>query len=128
MQNATAQVLVTIMEQSRIADYQRLTRQLRQAGINTEMYLGEEKSPGKQLQYANRQGIPVAILMGSNEFEKGEVTIKDLILGGQLQEKKKSAAGKDREAYLAETRTVQTTVPLDGCIPMVREVLARHTT
>ena len=128
MQNATAQVLVTIMEQSRIADYQRLTRQLRQAGINTEMYLGEEKSPGKQLQYANRQGIPVAILMGSNEFEKGEVTIKDLILGGQLQEKKKSVAGKDREAYLAETRTVQTTVPLEGCIGMVREVLGRHTT
>ena len=72
--------------------------------------------------------LPVAILMGSNEFEKGEVTIKDLILGGQLQEKKKSVAGKDREAYLAETRTVQTTVPLEGCIRMVREVLGRHTT
>lgn len=126
VQNATAQVLVTIMEPARIADYQRLTRHLRQAGINTEMYLGEEKSPGKQLQYANRQGIPVAILMGSNEFERGEVTVKDLILGGQLQEKKKKAPGKDREAYLQETRTVQTTVPLDACVQTVRDVLARH--
>jgi histidyl-tRNA synthetase len=126
MQSATAQVLVTIMEPERLADYQRLTRQLRQSGINTEMYLGEEKSPGKQLQYANRQGIPVAILMGSNEFEKGEVTVKDLILGGQLQEKKKSVAGKDREAYLAETRTVQVTVPKDACAQTVLDVLARH--
>jgi histidyl-tRNA synthetase len=126
LQSATAYALVTIMEPARLADYQRLTRQLRQAGINTELYLGEEKSPGKQLQYANRLGIPVAILMGSNEFEKGEVTVKDLILGGQLQEKKKSVAGKDREAYLAETRTVQVTVPVGACAQTVLNVLARH--
>jgi histidyl-tRNA synthetase len=126
MGNATAQVLVTIMEQDRLADYQRLTRHLRQAGINTELYLGEERSPGKQLQYANRQHIPVAILMGSDEFERGEVTIKDLVLGATLQEKKKGITGKDREKYLQETRTVQVTVPLDECAEKIREVLSRH--
>ena len=124
--NATAQVLVTIMEPERIAEYQRLTRQLRQEGINTEMYLGEERSPGKQLQYANRQHIPVAILMGSNEFERGEVTIKDLLLGAALQDKKKNSRGKDRDQYLQETRTVQVTVPLAECVQKVREILSRH--
>jgi len=126
MGNATAQVLVTIMEPGRLAEYQQLTRRLREAGINTEMYLGEERSPGKQLQYANRQHIPVAILMGSNEFERGEVTIKDLILGAALQDKKKGVTGKDRDKYLQETRSVQVTVPLDACVEKVREVLSRH--
>jgi histidyl-tRNA synthetase len=126
MGNATAQVLVTIMEPGRLAEYQQLTRRLREAGINTEMYLGEERSPGKQLQYANRQHIPVAILLGSNEFERGEVTIKDLVLGASLQEKKKGVTGKDREKYLQETRTVQMTVPQAACVDKVREVLARH--
>ncbi len=126
MGNATAQVLVTIMEPGRLADYQRLTRQLRNEGINTEMYLGEERSPGKQLQYANRQHIPVAILMGSNEFQHGEVTIKDLVLGAAMQDKKKTMTGKDRERYLQETRTVQVTVPLAECAVTIRSILARH--
>lgn len=121
---STAQVIVTVMEPSRSAEYQKLTRELRLAGINTEMYLGEEKSLGKQLQYANRQEIPFAVIIGSDEFSRGEVTIKNLKLGAQLQDKKKSVSGKDREEWLKLSRTVQTTVPRTDTVEQIRKLLA----
>lgn len=120
---STAKVIVTVMEPSRLAEYQRLTRELRESGINTEMYLGEEKSLGKQLQYANRLQIPLAIIIGSDEFAKGEVTIKNLKLGGELQDKKKTAHGKERDEWLKLSRTVQITVPRTACIEHVKRTL-----
>jgi histidyl-tRNA synthetase len=120
---STAQVIVTVMEQSKLSEYQVLTRELRQSGINTEMYLGEEKTLGKQLQYANRQQIPIAIIIGSDEFAKGEVTIKNLKLGAQLQDKKKSADGKEREEWLKLSRSVQVAVRREDCIEQVRKML-----
>lgn len=120
---ATAQVLVTIMEPAQLPVYQQLTRTLRQAGVNTEMYLGEERSLGKQLQYANRQRIPVAVIIGTDELARGEVTIKNLRLGGQLQDKKKSADGKEREEWLKLSRTVQVTVPQQDVVGRIRTML-----
>jgi histidyl-tRNA synthetase len=120
---ATAAVLVTVMEPSRLADYQTLTRELRLAGVNTEMYLGEEKGLGKQLQYANRQQIPLAVILGSDEFAKNEVTVKNLTLGAQLQEKKKGLTGKDRDEWLRLSRTVQVTVPRDQLLQTIRTML-----
>lgn len=121
---ATAEVIVTVMEPSKLAEYQKLTRELRQAGINTEMYLGDETSLGKQLQYANRQEIPLAVIIGSDEFSTGEVTIKNLRLGAGMQDKKKTATGKEREEWLRLSRTVQTTVPRATCVQHIRKVLA----
>jgi histidyl-tRNA synthetase len=112
------------MEPSRLAEYQRLTREIRQAGINAEMYVGEEKSLGKQLQYANRQQIPLAVIIGSDEFAKGEVTIKNLKLGGQLQDKKKTLQSKDRDEWLALSRTVQQTVTHALCIETLKAMLS----
>ncbi|MBM2846194.1 MAG: histidine--tRNA ligase [Bacteroidetes bacterium] len=121
---STAQVIVTVMEPSRIADYQKLTRELRQAGINTEMYLGDEMGLGKQLQYANRQQIPIAVIVGGDEFAKGEVTIKNLKLGAQLQDKKKTAVGKERDEWLQLSRTAQISVAKDKYLNEVRQMLA----
>lgn len=120
---STAQVIVTVMEPTKLMEYQTITRELRQAGINTEMYLGEEQGLGKQLQYANRQQIPFAVIVGSDEFAKGEATIKNLKLGGQLQDKKKTAQGKEREEWLKLSRTVQVTVPRAQVVDQVRSML-----
>ena len=120
---STAKVIVTVMEPARLSDYQILTRELREAGINTEMYLGEEKSLGKQLQYANRQEIPVAVIIGGDEFANNTVTIKNLKLGGQLQDKKKTAAGKEREEWLELSRSVQKTIPRGEYLTVIREML-----
>ena len=124
---STAQVLVTVMEPGRIVEYQKLTRELRQAGINTEMYLGEEKGLGKQLQYANRQQIPIAVLMGSDEFARNTVTIKNLKLGGRLQDKKATASGKEREEWLKLSRTAQVTVPKHECLENIRKMIGENT-
>ncbi len=121
---STAKVIVTVMEPSRLVEYQKLTREIRQAGINAEMYLGDEKSLGKQLQYANRQQIPLAVIIGSDEFAKGEVTIKNLKLGGQLQDKKKNMQGKERDEWLALSRTVQQTVPYSLCLDTLKTTLS----
>ena len=120
---STAKVIVTVMEPSRLPDYQRITRELRQAGVNTEMYLGEEKSLGKQLQYANRQQIPLAVIIGGDEFARGEVTIKNLKLGGQLQDKKKTAQGREREEWLKLSRTVQQSFPRASCVEEIKKML-----
>jgi histidyl-tRNA synthetase len=120
---STAQVLVTVMEPARIVEYQKLTRELRQAGVNTELYLGEEKGLGKQLQYANRQQIPIAVLIGSDEFAKNTVTIKNLKLGAQLQDKKATAAGKERDEWLKLSRSAQVTVPREEYLGRIRDML-----
>ena len=121
---ATAAVIVTIMEPARLGDYQSLTRELRLQGINTELYLGDERSLGKQLQYANRQQIPVAVIIGSDEFARGEITIKNLKLGAELQDRKKSKDGKEREEWLKLSRSVQLTVPRQDAARHIREMLA----
>jgi histidyl-tRNA synthetase len=125
MVTATAQVLVTVMEPTRMTDYMKLTRSLRNEGINTELYLGDETGLGKQLQYANRLQIPVAIIMGSDEFANNEVTVKDLLLGATLQDKKKTAKGKERDEWLTLSRKAQVKVPIGECLSCVREVLSR---
>jgi histidyl-tRNA synthetase len=120
---ATSEVIVTTMDPSRIMDYLRLTRELRVAGIRAETYLGDERGLGKQLQYANRLRIPFAVIMGSDEFSRDEVTVKNLELGGKLQDAKKSATGKDRDEWLKLSRTVQATVPRSGFIGHIREMV-----
>ncbi len=125
MVSSTAQVLVTVMEQNRMNDYLKLTRMLRAEGVNTELYLGDESTLGKQLQYANRQKIPVAIIIGSDEFANNEVTVKDLILGATVQDRKKTAKGKERDVWLALSRKAQVKVPASEVVACVREILSR---
>jgi len=77
------QVLVTVMDRPRLADYQQMAAELREAGIITELYLGK-KGIGAQTKYADQRGIPVAVIAGEDEFKAGEVTLKDLKLGAEL--------------------------------------------
>jgi histidyl-tRNA synthetase len=115
---STAQVLVTVFERARLVDYQRVTRELRLAGINAELYLGEEKGIRKQLQYADRQKIPVAVIIGSDEFARDEVSIKDLMEGMRRQHET-----SERSEWL-KARFGQVTVPRAKMLEVIREVLA----
>ena len=49
----------------------------------------------KQLRYADRRGVRLAVIAGSNEIESGKLTIKNLAAG-----REKSAALKGREEWL----------------------------
>jgi histidyl-tRNA synthetase len=41
----------------------------------------EAKKLGKQLQYANRKGFRVALVIGEDEFAAGQCQVKDLAQG-----------------------------------------------
>jgi histidyl-tRNA synthetase len=114
-------VVVTIFDRDRIADYQKMAATLRNAGIRAELYLGNPKNNlGAQLKYADKRGSPCAVIQGGDEKARGEVQIKDLILGATL------AATKDREEYLKKQAEAQFAVKEDALVEAVRKLLARH--
>ena len=113
-------VVVTVFDKDRVADYQRMVSALRNAGIRAELYLGNPKNMGAQFKYADRRNSPCVIIQGGDEKAKGEVQIKDLILGAAL------TAIKDRDEYLKKQTEAQFAVKEDKLIDGVREVLARH--
>jgi histidyl-tRNA synthetase len=117
---STAEVLITVMAKEKMAEYQKIARTLREAGIKTEVYVGDESSLGNQLKYADRQLIPVALLIGPKEFSKNEVSIKDLKLLRKVETEK-----LDREAYLGQ-RIGQKTVARENLIDEVKTILEGH--
>jgi histidyl-tRNA synthetase len=116
-QKATAKVLITNMDPGLQDDYLAMTWELRRAGIPTELYLGTSKGPGKQLKYADFWGVPIAILYGSNEKEKGIVTLKDMEVG-----RKRAEALANRQEWLEE-RPGQREAPRAELVSTVREML-----
>ncbi len=80
-------VLVTVMDRDRLADYQTMVAEMRDAGIRAEMYLGNPKNFGSQLRYADRRDCPLAIIQGTEERARGGVVVKNLALGKRLAEK-----------------------------------------
>ena len=83
-------VIITIMEKDKISEYQKIVIELRTAGIKSELYQGNPKDLGRQLKYADKRGSKFAIIMGSNEFNRGVVQIKDLELGSRISSQIKS--------------------------------------
>ena len=82
--SAEGPVVVTVMDKNRMADYQAMVAELRNAGIRAEVYLGNPKNFGNQLKYADKRQSPVAVIEGTDEKERGVVQIKDLALGARL--------------------------------------------
>ncbi len=117
-QTEAGPVVVTVMEKARMADYQAMVAELRQAGIRAEVYLGNPKNFGNQLKYADKRGSPVAVIAGGDEFDKGVVQIKDLILGAKIAESATLEEWKDRPS--------QYEVPRDQMVAKVREILDAH--
>jgi histidyl-tRNA synthetase len=113
-------VVVTVFDKDRIADYQAMVAALRHAGIRAELYLGSGKF-GPQMKYADRRNSPCVVIQGSDEKVKGEVTIKDLIVGAEL-----AKLEKGREEHLQKQAEAQRAVPEAKLVEAVRAVLARH--
>jgi histidyl-tRNA synthetase len=116
----TGPVVVTVFDRDRVADYQGIVAKLRDAGIRAELYLGSGKF-GPQMKYADRRNSPCVVIQGSDEKAKGEITIKDLIVGAEL-----AKLEKGREEYLQKQAEAQVSVPEADLVPAVQKVLARH--
>jgi histidyl-tRNA synthetase len=114
-------VVVTVFDRDRIADYQRMVTSLRSAGIRSELYLGNPKNFGNQMKYADKRGSPCVVIQGGDEKAKGEVQIKDLILGAEI-----AGLSKDRDDYLKKQAEAQFAVKESELVDAVRKVLARN--
>ncbi|CUH81450.1 histidine--tRNA ligase [Tropicibacter naphthalenivorans] len=108
-------VVVTVMDKSRMAEYQTMVAELRNAGIRAEVYLGNPKNFGNQLKYADKRQSPVAVIAGGDEFDAGKVQIKDLILGAKLAENASLEEWQDRPSQYEVAR--------GDLVAKVREIL-----
>jgi histidyl-tRNA synthetase len=111
-------VIVLVLDRDRIADYQAMVQQLRSAGIRSELYLGDGGLKA-QMKYADRRGAPCVVIQGGDEKAKGQVQIKDLVLGAAL------TSIEDRDEYLKKQGEAQALVPEAKLLDQVRAVLAR---
>ncbi|TAH64843.1 MAG: histidine--tRNA ligase [Rhodopseudomonas palustris] len=121
---ALGPVVVTVFDRDRIADYQKMVARLRAEDIHAELYLGNPKSMGNQLKYADKRNAPCVIIQGSdekNDPEGPQVIVKDLRLGAEL-----AALDKDRDDYLQRQADAQRKVPELDLVDEVRRIMARH--
>ena len=82
--NFSTRVFFTNLGQEEQAAALGLLRELRDAGVAAEIYpdCGKMK---KQMEYANRRGIPYVVIVGSQELEAKAATVKDMRSGEQRQ-------------------------------------------
>lgn len=72
-----APVFIAYFEADRLADYLRLAKSLRAAGLGVEVF-PEPKKIGQQLKYADRRGFTWAVIQGADEFERAICQLKHL--------------------------------------------------
>jgi len=70
--------LLCVMNPKYLDQYYEILNTLRENNVSSEIFLDSKKKLSKQLDYANRRGLSVAIICGENEFNDNTVTIKDL--------------------------------------------------
>ena len=118
----TGPCVVCVMDRDidALAGYQKMTQTLREAGIRAEMFQGNPKQFGKQLQYADRRNSPLCIIQGSDERERGIVQIKDMIEG------KREAAAIETNAQYKAARPGQFEVPAEQLVEAVKQRLAEQ--
>jgi histidyl-tRNA synthetase len=107
--------VVTVFDKNDPAPAFAMVRELREAGLRAEAYVGTGKM-GDQFKYADKRGAALAIIEGPDERAKGEVTIKDLALGAELAKSVES-----RAEWTAE-RQAQTTVKRADLIAEIRKL------
>ena len=76
--NKTKPILVCILDKNFIQKYYEIVNELRNNNIPAEIYLDQNKNLKKQLQYADRKKLDIAIICGENELKGEKLTIKKL--------------------------------------------------
>ena len=78
-----AEVFVTLFDEELTGASLHLARELRMAGLKVETALDARDKLSKQLRYADRKGIPFALVLGPDELERGKVVVRNLRSGEQ---------------------------------------------
>ncbi len=89
---ASADVLVTVWDDSAMPSALTLSTELRLVGVRTEVYLGTSGNLRRQLAHADKLGIPLTLLAGPDERARDEVTVRDMVTGEQRPMSRHDAA------------------------------------
>jgi histidyl-tRNA synthetase len=111
-------VVVTVFDKNDAKPAFKVVRELRQANIRAEAYVGTGKL-GDQFKYADKRSAALVVIEGPDEAAAGTVKIKDLALGAELAKTVESRAewiGK-HQAEIAVRRA--------DLVTKVRELLTR---
>ncbi|OHD55919.1 MAG: histidine--tRNA ligase [Spirochaetes bacterium GWF1_51_8] len=87
-------VLITVFDDVEYAEYIKLSDELREKGIGSVIYSGENKKMGRQFQYAESAGMDFAVIMGGDELKAGKAIIKNL----SLREQRETARNETAQA------------------------------
>ena len=74
-----------------------LAESLRSAGLRVQLY-GEQKKFKQKMAYADKLGVPFAVLLGEDEIAEGKCSVKNMISGEQVKLTAAEAA-----AYIQQT-------------------------
>jgi len=77
-----ADILITTFEESSESFSIQTAKELRDAGYRVEWY-PEPVRLQRQIKYADRNEIPLAVIMGPDEMEAGKVSLKNMVSGEQ---------------------------------------------
>lgn len=115
---STVQVCIATVGRVNQREVLRLATELREQGFNTATYLGGKKNMAEQLSDADRYEVPVAVILGEDELQRGEVSVKDLIAGKRLRNDI-----EDHDAYREAGRATQVTVKRTEVGAAIRTIL-----
>lgn len=73
-----ARVFILNLSPDLKSDYFGIAQKLRNANINTSLYLGDDHAFQAQFAYAVKIGVPFVVIFGEEEKKKGKVIIKNL--------------------------------------------------
>ncbi|MFT3806408.1 histidine--tRNA ligase [Arenimonas sp.] len=90
---SSVDVLVGLMDETRLGDSLEIARGLRAAGIHTEVQL-EVRKLQKQFQYADKAGIRFMVMYGEDEASRGVVKVKNLRSQDQFEVPKAELAAQ----------------------------------
>ena len=79
--SAPADALVLPMTQDTAAAVA-LAEALRSEGVRVQLY-GEQKKFKQKMSYADKLGVPFAVLLGEDELAQGKCSVKDMRTGNQ---------------------------------------------
>ncbi len=93
-----ADVLVFCLDDSLVGWYHSLARTLRNSGLTCEVYPATRKL-AQQFGYAEKKGVPLAVICGPDEHAEGRINCKDL-----RNRESFDAAGPDEAARMLRAR------------------------
>ena len=61
-----------------------VAEELRSFGLRVQLY-GEQKKFKQKMAYANKLGVPFAVLLGEDEIAEGKCSVKNMVTGEQVK-------------------------------------------